>query len=62
MAIFSGILAPPTGLALATVYQSRSGATYTPDGSGHVTVTDARDFAALVGDQGWSVISVTTSG
>jgi len=58
MATFSGTLAPPSGLALATSYQGRSGATYAPDGSGHVTVTDERDFAALV-DQGWSVISVT---
>ena len=62
MAIFSGILAPPTGLALATVYQGRSGATYTPDGSGHLSVNDERDFAALCGEQGWTVISVTRGG
>lgn len=58
MATFSGTLAPPTGQALATQYQGLSGATYLPDGFGHVTVTDERDFAALI-DQGWSVISVT---
>jgi hypothetical protein len=58
MATFIGILTPPTGLALATVYQGRGGAICTPDGSGHVTVNDERDFAALI-DQGWSVVSVT---
>jgi len=60
MATFSGTLAPPTGLALATSYQGASGATYTPDGSGHVTVTNGRDFAAMI-DAGWSVISVTSA-
>jgi hypothetical protein len=58
MATFSGTLAPPTGSVLCTIYQSRSGKTYVPDGEGHVTVDDEREFQALI-DQGFSVISVT---
>jgi hypothetical protein len=58
VATFSGTLAPPTGLALASSYTGMSGKIYVPNGDGQLIITDERDFAAMVGNQGWSVISV----
>ena len=53
---FSATLTPPSGLALASIYQGGSGATYTPSG-GQLVVTDERDARALI-DRGWTVTSI----
>jgi hypothetical protein len=55
---FVAILAPPPGAALATQYQLKSGAVAMLDGESHLTVSDERDYLALV-QSGWQVVAVT---
>ena len=54
---FSATMIPPSGAPVATIFQAKSGKTYTPS-SGTVVVSDEGDARDLVW-QGWTTTSVT---
>ena len=57
MATFSATMTPPSGVTVATIFQAKSGKTYTPS-SGAVVVDDEGDARDLVW-QGWTTTSIS---
>jgi hypothetical protein len=53
---FSATLSAPSGLALSTTYQMRSGAVLTLNGSNQLVVTSENDMEALLA-AGWSIVT-----